>query len=129
KLIVEGEEEIGSDNLDILLREKAKDLAADFVCVSDTAMFGRGIPSLCVGLRGLMYLEVKVDGPKTDLHSGSFGGGVMNPVVALAKMIARLHDDSGKILAPGFYAKVRELSAAERAEIAALPFDEKEWLA
>jgi acetylornithine deacetylase/succinyl-diaminopimelate desuccinylase-like protein len=128
KLIVEGEEEIGSENLDALMRDKAKDLEADFVCVSDTAMFGRGIPSLCVGLRGLMYLEVRVDGPKTDLHSGSFGGGVMNPVNALARMIARLHDDSGKVQAPGFYAKVRELSAAERAEIAGLPFDEKEWL-
>ncbi len=80
KLIVEGEEEIGSNNLDELLRAHAADLTADFVCVSDTAMFGRGIPSLCVGLRGLMYLEVHVDGPAMDLHSGSFGGGVANPV-------------------------------------------------
>jgi len=129
KLIVEGEEEIGSENLDTLMRDKAKDLEADFVCVSDTAMFGRGIPSLCVGLRGLMYLEVRVDGPTTDLHSGSFGGGVANPVNALARMIARLHDDHGKIQVPGFYEKVIELTAAERAEIASLPFDEKEWLA
>ncbi len=129
KLIVEGEEEIGSENLDLLLRDKAKDLAADFVCVSDTAMFGRGIPSLCVGLRGLMYLEVRVDGPNTDLHSGSFGGGVTNPVNALARMISRLHDDDGKILVPGFYDSVLELTAAERKEIASLPFDEKEWLA
>src|SRR5271165_6517751 len=75
KLIVEGEEEIGSANLDGLLRQHEKDLKADFVCVSDTAMFGRGIPSLCVGLRGLSYLEVHVDGPALDLHSGSFGGG------------------------------------------------------
>jgi acetylornithine deacetylase/succinyl-diaminopimelate desuccinylase-like protein len=129
KLIVEGEEEIGSENLDILLRDKARDLAADFVCVSDTAMFGRGIPSLCVGLRGLMYLEVRVDGGNTDLHSGSFGGGVANPVNALARMIARLHDDDGKILVPGFYDTVLELTAAERAEIASLPFNEAEWLA
>ncbi len=129
KLIVEGEEEIGSDNLDGLLRDRAKDLEADFVCVSDTAMFGRGIPSLCVGLRGLMYLEVRVDAAKTDLHSGSFGGGVANPVNALARMIASLHDDQGKITVPGFYDRVRELSASERAEIASLPFDEKEWLA
>jgi acetylornithine deacetylase/succinyl-diaminopimelate desuccinylase-like protein len=90
-------------------------------------MFGRGIPSLCVGLRGLMYLEVHVSGPKTDLHSGSFGGGVVNPVNALAKMIARLHDDSGKIAVPGFYEEVVSLTAAERAEIASLPFDEEEW--
>jgi acetylornithine deacetylase/succinyl-diaminopimelate desuccinylase-like protein len=127
KLIVEGEEEIGSAHLDDLLRQKQKELAADFVCVSDTAMFGRGIPSLCVGLRGLMYLEVHVEGPSTDLHSGSFGGGVVNPVNALARMIARLHDDDGRVTVPGFYDKVVELTAAERAEIASLPFDEDEW--
>ena len=129
KLIVEGEEEVGSENLEELMKTHAADLVADFVCVSDTAMFGRGIPSLCVGLRGLMYLEVVVEGPKSDLHSGSFGGGVANPVNALARMIARLHDDQGKVLVPGFYDKVVELTAAERAEIASLPFDEKEWLA
>ncbi|MEO6420524.1 MAG: dipeptidase [Polyangiaceae bacterium] len=129
KLIVEGEEEIGSMNLDELMREKAARLTSDFVCVSDTAMFGRGIPSLCVGLRGLMYLEVHVEGPTSDLHSGSFGGGVQNPVNALAKMIGRLHDDNGRIAVPGFYDKVVELTAAERKEIASLPFDEKEWLA
>jgi acetylornithine deacetylase/succinyl-diaminopimelate desuccinylase-like protein len=128
KLIVEGEEEIGSDNLDALMREKAEDLTADYVCVSDTAMFGRGIPSLCVGLRGLAILEVHVDGPKQDLHSGSFGGGVANPVNALARMIASLHDETGKITVPGFYDKVIELTEVERREIASLPFDEPEWL-
>ena len=128
KLIVEGEEEVGSMNLDTLLREHAKDLASDFVCVSDTAMFGRGIPSLCVGLRGLMYLEVHVDGPAMDLHSGSFGGGVANPVNALARMIAKLHTDEGRVAVPGFYDTVRPLSDVERREIASLPFDEKEWL-
>ncbi len=129
KLIVEGEEEIGSVNLDELMREKQKELTADFVCVSDTAMFGRGVPSLCVGLRGLMYMEVHVEGPTTDLHSGSFGGGIVNPVNALARMIARLHDDSGKVQVPGFYDKVALLTPAERAEIASLPFDEEEWRA
>ncbi len=129
KLIVEGEEEIGSMNLDELMREKAARLTSDFVCVSDTAMFGRGIPSLCVGLRGLMYLEVHVEGPTTDLHSGSFGGGVQNPVNALAKMIGRLHDEQGRITVPGFYDKVVELTSLERKEIASLPFNEKEWLA
>jgi acetylornithine deacetylase/succinyl-diaminopimelate desuccinylase-like protein len=128
KLIVEGEEEVGSENLDILMRQKAADLAADFVCVSDTAMFGRGIPSLCVGLRGLAYVEVTVEGPALDLHSGTFGGGVMNPVNALAKMLASLHDDDGRITVPGFYDAVRPLSDTERSEIASLPFDEKEWL-
>ena len=129
KLIVEGEEEIGSDNLDTLMREHAKELEADFVCVSDTAMFGRGIPSLCVGLRGLAILEVSVDGPKQDLHSGSFGGGVANPVNALARMIAGLHDADGKVTVPGFYDKVLPLTDVERKEIQSLPFDEKEWLA
>lgn len=129
KLIVEGEEEIGSMNLDELMRDKAARLTSDFVCVSDTAMFGRGIPSLCVGLRGLMYLEVHVEGPTSDLHSGSFGGGVLNPVNVLAKMIGKLHDDNGRIAVPGFYDKVVELTPAERKEIASLPFDEKEWLA
>jgi acetylornithine deacetylase/succinyl-diaminopimelate desuccinylase-like protein len=128
KFIVEGEEEIGSVNLDDVLRQHAKELEADFVCVSDTAMFGRGIPSLCIGLRGLTYLEVFVDGPATDLHSGSFGGGVANPVHALAEMIAKLHDPDGRIMVPGFYDAVAAISDAERKEIASLPFDEKEWL-
>ncbi|HEY8038610.1 MAG TPA: dipeptidase [Polyangiaceae bacterium] len=128
KMIVEGEEEVGSVNLDVLLRERARDLAADFVCVSDTAMFGRGIPSLCVGLRGLAYIEVFVDGPAMDLHSGSFGGGVTNPVDALAKMIGTLHDDDGRVTVPGFYDAVLPLTDRERQEIAGLPFDEKEWL-
>lgn len=129
KLIVEGEEEIGSVNLDTLMREHAKDLDADYVCVSDTAMFGRGIPSLCVGLRGLVYLEVHVEGPSQDLHSGSFGGGVANPINVLAKMIAKLHDDSGRVTVPGFYDDVLPLTPTERKEIADLPFDEKGWLA
>ena len=129
KLIVEGEEEIGSENFDALMRAKAKDLEADYVCVSDTAMFGRGIPSLCVGLRGLMYMEIHVDGPSSDLHSGSFGGGVMNPVNALARIIAGLHDADGRVTVPGFYDAVRELGRKEREEIAGLPFDEKAWVA
>jgi acetylornithine deacetylase/succinyl-diaminopimelate desuccinylase-like protein len=128
KLIVEGEEEVGSVNLDTLMRDHAKDLTADFVCVSDTAMFGRGIPSLCIGLRGLAYIEVFVDGPALDLHSGSFGGGVTNPVNALAKMIATMQDDEGHITVPGFYDHVLPMTEAERKEYAALPFDEKEWL-
>ncbi len=129
KLIVEGEEEIGSANLDSVLRERHKDLEADYVCVSDTAMFGRGIPSLCVGLRGLVYLELRVEGPTQDLHSGSFGGGVRNPLNALARMIAKLHDDEGRVTVPGFYDDVLPLTSTERHEMAGLPFDEKEWLA
>jgi acetylornithine deacetylase/succinyl-diaminopimelate desuccinylase-like protein len=128
KMIVEGEEEIGSEHLDSLMRDHATDLAADFVCVSDTAMFGRGLPSLCVGLRGLVYLEVFVEGPGLDLHSGTFGGGVLNPIHALARMIAGLHDDDGRVTVPGFYDAVLPMSAVERREIAALPFDEAGWL-
>ncbi len=128
KMIVEGEEEIGSVNLDAVMRQHAADLQADFVCVSDTAMFGRGIPSLCIGLRGLTYVEVHVDGPVLDLHSGSFGGGVTNPVNALARMIASLHDDAGRVTVAGFYDEVLPLTDGERAEISSLPFDEKEWL-
>jgi acetylornithine deacetylase/succinyl-diaminopimelate desuccinylase-like protein len=128
KMIVEGEEEIGSGNLDALLRLRSADLQADFVCVSDTAMFGRGIPSLCIGLRGLTYVEVRVDGPALDLHSGSFGGGVANPVNALARMIASLHDEVGRVTVAGFYDDVLPISEDERRDIASLPFDEKEWL-
>ena len=128
RMIAEGEEEIGSANLDSLLREHARDLEADFVCVSDTAMFGRGIPSLCVGLRGLAYVEVHVDGPAFDLHSGTFGGGILNPVNALAKMIASLHDDSGRVTVAGFYDHVLPLNDGERAQIASLPFDDAAWL-
>jgi acetylornithine deacetylase/succinyl-diaminopimelate desuccinylase-like protein len=128
KMIVEGEEEIGSLHLDALMRDHARDLAADFVCVSDTAMFGRGIPSLCVGLRGLAYVEVTVEGSAADLHSGSFGGAVANPIHVLARVISSLHDADGHVTVPGFYDHVRPLSDADRREIAGLPFDEQEWL-
>jgi acetylornithine deacetylase/succinyl-diaminopimelate desuccinylase-like protein len=128
KLIVEGEEEVGSPNLGALMRDHADALSTDFVCVSDTAMFGRGLPSLCVGLRGLAYLEVFVDGPAFDLHSGSFGGGVMNPVLALARMLGALHDAQGRVTVPGFYDDVVALTAGERMAISELPFDEPEWL-
>jgi acetylornithine deacetylase/succinyl-diaminopimelate desuccinylase-like protein len=86
-------------------------------------MFGRGIPSLCVGLRGLAILEVNVEGPKQDLHSGSFGGGVANPVNVLARMFASVHDEDGKVTVPGFYDKGLPLTDAERTEFASLPFD------
>ena len=92
-------------------------------------MFGRGIPSLCVGLRGMAYLEVHVTGPSIDQHSGTFGGGIANPVKVLARLIARLHDDDGRITVPGFYDRVRTLGRSEREEIASLPFDEAAWLA
>ena len=128
KMIIEGEEEIGSVHLDELMKREQKRLASDYVVVSDTAMFGRGIPSLCVGLRGIAYFDVKVSAHENDLHSGSFGGAVVNPAIVLAKMIAQLHDDAGHVTVEGFYDSVRATSAAERTEIASLPFDEKAWL-
>jgi acetylornithine deacetylase/succinyl-diaminopimelate desuccinylase-like protein len=128
KLIIEGEEEVGSPHLAELLRTHAAMLRADYVCVSDTAMYGRDIPSLCVGLRGLVHFEIRVRGPANDVHSGSFGGGIANPANALARILARLHDDEGRITIPGFYDRVRPLSARERKEIASLPYDDASWL-
>jgi len=128
KMIVESEEEIGSMNLDSLMRTHADRLKSDYVVVSDTAMFGRGIPSLCVGLRGIAYFDVKVSAHSVDLHSGSFGGGVVNPALELARIIAGLHDVDGHVTIPGFYDDVRALTEKERKEIAELPFDEQEWL-
>jgi acetylornithine deacetylase/succinyl-diaminopimelate desuccinylase-like protein len=129
KMIVESEEEIGSENLDALLRTHAERLRADYVVVSDTAMFGRGIPSLCVGLRGIAYFEVHAHAHPIDLHSGSFGGGVVNPALELARVLSGLHDLDGHVTIPGFYDDVLPLTATERKDIESLPFDEQEWLA
>lgn len=129
KVIVEGEEEIGSEHLDGILRDHEARLRADYVVVSDTAMFGRGIPSLCVGLRGIAYWDVKLTAHAIDCHSGSYGGAVPNPATVLAEMIAKLHDERGHVTIPGFYDRVRALPEHERKEIAALPFDEREFLA
>jgi len=128
KMIVEGEEEIGSSNLGQLLIDHAQLLEADYVCVSDTAMFGRGIPSLCVGLRGLAYFEITVRGPRNDVHSGSFGGAIANPANALARILPGLQDDNGRVTVPGFYDRVRELTTEERRQIAALGHDDAAWL-
>ena len=127
KFIIEGEEEIGSDNLDLFVRDHKKLLAADLVVISDTAMFAKGVPSLCYGLRGLSYLQVELTGPKTDLHSGSFGGSVHNPIQALAEMIASLHDKNGRITIPGFYKNVRRLTPEERRSFRKLPWNDKEY--
>ena len=126
KLIVEGEEEVGSTHFDALVAEHRDLLRADVAVISDTAVFAKDVPSLCTGLRGLVALEVRVDGPSLDLHSGYFGGAVANPVTVLAEIIASLHDPvTGRVTVPGFYDDVVEPSAAERAAFAALPFDEK----
>ena len=128
KLIVEGEEEVGSGHLADILLEHVEKLKADYVCVSDTAMYGRGIPSLCVGLRGLVYFEIVVRGPGADVHSGSFGGGIANPANALARILGALHDADGRVTIDGFYDRVRELRPEERDAMSRLAYDEAEWL-
>ena len=129
KMIFEGEEEVGSASLGPFLEKERERLGADAVVVSDSPMLGKGIPSICYGLRGLAYLQVDVEGPGVDLHSGSFGGAVNNPANALCHIIARLKDERGKVRVPGFYANVRRLTPRERREVRRLPFDRAEWLA
>ncbi len=124
KVLIEGEEEIGSVNLESFLRKHSSMLAADTVLISDTAMFADEVPSLCYGLRGLCYMEITVTGPNRDLHSGVFGGAVANPANALAKIIAQLTDEYGRITIPGFYDDVLPLTPEEREEYRRLPHDE-----
>jgi acetylornithine deacetylase/succinyl-diaminopimelate desuccinylase-like protein len=123
KFMVEGEEEVGSDNLGIFVKENKAKLKADVILVSDTAIISLEHPSITVGLRGLSYVEVEVTGPNRDLHSGVYGGGVANPINTLAKMIAALHDENGRVTVPGFYDKVLELSAADRETLNKAPFN------
>ncbi len=123
KVMIEGEEEIGSPHLEPWVRAHAAALAADVALVSDTAIVAPEQPSITYGLRGLAYLEVVANGPRRDLHSGQFGGAVLNPANALCRIIAQLHDDQGRVTIPGFYDRVRPLADDERAELARLPFD------
>ena len=127
KFILEGEEEIGSPNLAAFLAEHRERLRCDVIFVSDTSMLGADLPSLTTGLRGLAYWEVEVTGPNRDLHSGHFGGAVANPINVLCEMLARVVDGDGRIRVPGFYDDVEELPAAERAMLAAIPFDEEAY--
>ncbi len=129
KLIVEGEEESGSEHFAELLRRERERLACDVIVVSDTSMWAADVPSMCTGMRGLASAEVTLAGPVRDLHSGSFGGGVPNPLHALAALLAGLHDEAGRVTLPRFYDRVLPLSDEERELFARLPFDEKEWLA
>jgi acetylornithine deacetylase/succinyl-diaminopimelate desuccinylase-like protein len=129
KLLIEGEEESGSPHFPQLLRDRAGELACDVVVVSDTTMWAADVPSLCTGMRGLAAAEITLRGPDTDLHSGSFGGGVPNPVHAMAALLAGMHDETGRVTLPGFYDKVVSLTPKERELFARLPFDEKAWLA
>jgi acetylornithine deacetylase/succinyl-diaminopimelate desuccinylase-like protein len=123
KVLLEGEEEIGSANLDAFVSGHRELLAADVGVISDTPMYDADHPSLCYGLRGLTYLQVEVEGPSGDLHSGSWGGIVANPALALAGILAQLKYPDGQVAVPGFYDAVRPLAADERAAMAALPFD------
>lgn len=127
KVIIEGEEEVGSRNLDDFLEANREKLACDIVVVSDTSQYAPGIPAITYGLRGIIACEVTLRGPKQDLHSGIFGGSVTNPVNALAKLIASLHGDDGRVQIPGFYDDVTPLTSQERQQFAALPFDEGEF--
>jgi len=127
KVMIEGEEEVGSVNLGKFLEDNKQKLKADIVLVSDTSMISMEHPSIESGLRGLAYMEVEVTGPNRDLHSGVYGGAVANPATILCKMIASMHDENNHIAIPGFYDKVQELSAAERAAINNAPFDLQEY--
>jgi acetylornithine deacetylase/succinyl-diaminopimelate desuccinylase-like protein len=122
KFMIEGEEEVGSMNLGVFVKENVAKLEADIILVSDTGMLANDVPSITTGLRGLSYVEVEVTGPNRDLHSGLYGGCVANPINILAKMIASLHDENNHITIPGFYDKVVDLTAEERAEMAKAPF-------
>lgn len=128
KFIIEGEEEVGSPNLNPFLESNKELLAADVAVISDTSQYGPGIPGLTYGLRGLMACEVTLTGPSQDLHSGMFGGSIANPVNSLAKLVASLVGDDGRIQIPGFYDDVQDLTDAERIGFSELPFDEAAYL-
>src|SRR5207245_3857199 len=102
KFMIEGEEEVGSAHLDDFVRSHKNDLAADVVVISDSGMFARGVPSMCYGLRGLVYYQIDLRGSSTDLHSGSFGGAVANPAFVLAQILTQMKDRGGRIKIPGF---------------------------
>lgn len=127
KFMIEGEEEIGSMNIGPFCSEYKEMLKSDIILVSDTSMIALDTPSITVGLRGLAYMQVEVTGPEVDLHSGLFGGAVANPINVLARMIASLTDDRGRITIPGFYDDVMVISPDERAQMAKAPFDETEY--
>ena len=127
KFMIEGEEEVGSDNLELFVKNNKEKLANDIILVSDTGMISKTIPSITTGLRGLSYMEVELTGPNRDLHSGHYGGTVANPINVLSKMIYSLHDSNNKITIPGFYDNVIEMSSDERKELNKAPFNINEF--
>lgn len=128
KFLIEGEEEVGSEHLEAAVAANRDKLACDVVVVSDSSQFAPGVPAVTYGLRGIAYYELFVEGPKQDLHSGTFGGGVTNPVNVLAKLLAALVDADGRIQVPGFYDDVEPLTDREREEFKRLPFDEERFM-
>ncbi len=128
KLLVEGEEESGSPNFRALIEAHKDRIAADAVIVSDTGMWSEDTPTVCTGMRGLAECEIVLHGPDQDIHSGSFGGAVPNPATEVARLVAALHDEHGRVAIPGFYEGITELTDRERALFAELPFDEGRWL-
>jgi acetylornithine deacetylase/succinyl-diaminopimelate desuccinylase-like protein len=127
KFLIEGEEEIGSPNLGKFVAENKELLKADVILISDSSMLSMENPSLDIGVRGLSYIEVEITGPDRDLHSGTYGGAVANPITILAKMIASCHDENNHITIPGFYDDVLEVPAEERALMNKAPYDENEY--
>ncbi|MBL8960901.1 MAG: dipeptidase [Gemmatimonadetes bacterium] len=126
-VLAEGEEEVGSDNLAAFVEAQASHLACDGVVISDSAMFAPGQPSILSSLRGLAYFQIDLEGPSVDLHSGSYGGAVVNPAMALARILATFHDATGRVAIPGFYDAVREWEPEVRAQIRGLPFDDEHF--
>jgi succinyl-diaminopimelate desuccinylase len=128
KYLIEGEEEVGSKNLADFVSANLEKLKCDVIVVSDCSQFGPGQPAITYGLRGLAYYELRLVGPKQDLHSGTFGGGVVNPAIALSKMLSGLIDAKGRIQVPGFYDDVLPLTDRERQQFASLPFNETNFM-
>jgi acetylornithine deacetylase/succinyl-diaminopimelate desuccinylase-like protein len=126
-VLAEGEEEVGSDNLVPFIERHKDRLACDYVVISDSSMFAPGLPSILSSLRGLAYFEINVQGPASDLHSGSYGGAVVNPAMALCRILATMHDEHWHAAIPDFYDAVRAWSPEARAQIRALPFDEEHY--
>jgi len=129
KVLIEGEEEVGSVSLWNFVQKNKEKLAADALIVSDTSMLGKGVPSITYGLRGLNYYQIELTGPERDLHSGVYGGAVPNPLTVLAELFARLHDKNFRVTVPGFYDGVTKLSRSERKALNALPWDRKAFKA
>ena len=127
KFILEGEEENGSESITKFIGKNRELLSCDAVLISDTSMYGPGIPTITYAVRGLLYMEVEVIGPDKDLHSGSFGGAVANPINELARIISQLHDKNGKVTIPNFYKKVQVISKAEKENFKRLKFSEKKY--